>query len=514
MALIRGFESIDEAKLINLAGDGNDIGSLPNTDVYRKPIPGDVINVVKNFSWFSGGASTDAAIERIPTVLLIEKEQVLNSQLSQAIYFLNATLNASADIGTALSKFSEYIGIDGDTAGSIKDVVARGFNKIKSKVKKISSSGSDSDVLTSNYLRSLIGLYVTEDTGFKYSLPYFDNPPVVTNNWGSPSSHQGVANQIINAGMQIVEEVSAIANIAQPGVYIQKSKHFMFADQGPSITVKFPLFNTVKRGNELPYQLNYELLWLLTYQNKPYKTSFARSIPPKIYNATIPGMVNMPFAYISNLTVDFIGTVRNKEVSIADIGTITVPIPDAYDVTIQITSLLSDYANLMIGTGFGVNINHVKNKVTLSNTNPTIPPRPASSSIPGVSLAGPALDADAPENNPLTAPGGDIQGIRDPIVGQGGSADDGSRVFTGREAIKQAQSLGINPGGYSGAGPTSITSVTVPPGEGPIGVLRDRILDPSASTISGVTPPVNNQNIVPGGEVDGSLLGSILNSPQ
>ena len=138
------------------------------------------------------------------------------------------------------------------------------------------------------------------------------------------------------------------------------------------------------------------------------KTSFARSIPPKIYNVTIPGMVNMPFAYISNLTVDFIGTVRNKEVSIADIGTITVPIPDAYDVTIQITSLLSDYANLMIGTGFGVNINHVDNKVTLSNTNPTIPPRPASSSIPGVSLAGPALDADALENNPLTAKGGEF----------------------------------------------------------------------------------------------------------
>ena len=378
MALIQGFKSVEEAKLINLAGDSNDIGSIPNTDVYRKPIAGSTIDVVNRFSWFSGGASTAAAIKRIPRLLLVEKEQVLNSQLSQAIYFLNATLNGLVDVGTALSKFSEYIGIDGDTSKGIKDSVSAGFNKIKSKVSKFSSSGSDSDVLTSNYLKSLIGLYVTEDTGFRYAFPYFDNPPVVTNSWGSPGSHQGIANQVINAGMQVVEEVSAIANIAQPGVYIQKSKHFTFADQGPSITVQFPLFNTVKRGNELPYQLNYELLWLLTYQNKPYKTSFARSIPPKIYNVTLPGMVNMPFAYISNLAVEFVGTVRNKEVSIAGIGTITAPIPDAYNVTIQITSLLSDYANLMIGTGFGVNINHVDNKVTVSNTNPTTPPRQAS----------------------------------------------------------------------------------------------------------------------------------------
>jgi len=449
MALIQGFKSVEEAKLINLAGDSNDIGSIPNTDVYRKPIAGSTIDVVNRFSWFSGGASTAAAIKRIPRLLLVEKEQVLNSQLSQAIYFLNATLNGLVDVGTALSKFSEYIGIDGDTSKGIKDSVSAGFNKIKSKVSKFSSSGSDSDVLTSNYLKSLIGLYVTEDTGFRYAFPYFDNPPVVTNSWGSPGSHQGIANQVINAGMQVVEEVSAIANIAQPGVYIQKSKHFTFADQGPSITVQFPLFNTVKRGNELPYQLNYELLWLLTYQNKPYKTSFARSIPPKIYNVTLPGMVNMPFAYISNLAVEFVGTVRNKEVSIAGIGTITAPIPDAYNVTIQITSLLSDYANLMIGSGFGVKMNHINNTVTVSNTNPTTPPRQANN------VAG---------------------------TGAGGTGGEDLGVGAAADALSN---FGLN--GRNGVGPTAGTEVIGDDGQ--IGINRTQALLPSASTTSGYYPP-------------------------
>ena len=416
MSLIKKFEKIESADLFNLAGDSS-VGknALINTDVYRKPVPEKekgIIDVVERFSWFAGGASsklTKAAIAKIPKVILVEKEQVLNSQISQALYFLNASLRGVGDVGSALSKFSEYIGVDtskGTLAGAAKDSVDEAFKKLQAGARKLSATGGDTARLEANYLRSLIGLYVTEDTKFKYAFPYFDKPPEVRNSWGAPNN-EGAANAIINTGMDIVEEVSSFVNIAQPGVYIQKSKHFSSMEEGPSITVKFPLFNTVKRGSELPYQLNYELLWLLTYQNKPYKTSFARSIPPKIYDVTIPGMVNMPYAYISSLSVDFIGTVRNKQINIADLGTITAPIPDAYNVTIQITSLLSDYANLMVGKGFGVST--IGNTVTLRNPETTTPP-PARSSIPGVSLVESGLNAGAPENDPRTATGGRVQG--------------------------------------------------------------------------------------------------------
>lgn len=362
--LIKSFEDIESAAIARLADDKIGGETLPNTDIYKKPRPvSGYIDVVNRFTWFSSGMSnaTAAAMAKVPKLMLVEKEQVLNSQLSQALYYINSIAKAGSNIANSqvVSKFTEFMGVDGKTQTAALDKI----NKFKNYLKSKSASKSTTKRLEGNFLRSLIGIYLTEDTGFNYCLPYFEKPPSISNSWGAPNN-ESVASGIINTGMDVVEEISSFVNLAQPGVYIQKAKHFSFSEEGPSLTVKFPLFNTVSRNQgDIAYQLNYEFLWLLTYQNKPYKTSFARTLPPKIYDATISGMMNMPYAYISNLEVNFVGTVRNKEVEIADIGRFTAPIPDAYEVTIEFTSLLSDYANLMVGTGFHGNT--VGNTVTV-----------------------------------------------------------------------------------------------------------------------------------------------------
>lgn len=361
--LIKGFEDIDSAAIATFTDNKIGDEELDNTDIYKKPSSvNEYIDVVNRFCWFSSGMSTAtaAAMAKIPKLVLVEKEQVLNSQLSQALYYLNTITNTGTNITSkAISKFSEFMGVSDDSQSDAQ-------KKITEFKKLIRGKGVDDSTtkrLENNFLKSLIGLYLTKDTGFKYYLPYFEKPPSINNSWGS-ANNESVASGLINTGMDVVDEISSFVNLAQPGVYIQKAKHFSFADEGPSLTVKFPLFNTVSRNQgDISYQLNYELIWLLTYQNKPYKTSFARTLPPKIYDATIPGMMNMPYAYISNLEVNFVGTVRNKEVEIAGLGRFTAPIPDAYEVTIQFTSLLSDYANLMVGTGFHGNT--VGNTVTV-----------------------------------------------------------------------------------------------------------------------------------------------------
>ena len=151
--------------------------------------------------------------------------------------------------------------------------------------------------------------------------------------------------------MEDVDKAAATLNIMQPGTYIEKPRYFHYPTEGESISFSLPLINTIQKGSKLPYQQNYELLWILAYQNKPYRTSFSRILPPKLYTVAIPGMKYFPYAYISNMTVDFLGTRRQLEVN-TPVGAVTTSIPDAYMLNITFTSLLADTGNLMISDGF------------------------------------------------------------------------------------------------------------------------------------------------------------------
>ena len=388
MYYIDKFEDVKEARLATFLKSGSQDTTIPNDDVYRKPIPKSTcIDVIRDFSWFAGGTSsalTQAAIAKIPNLFMVEKEQILDSQLAQALYYFESAQKDIENAQEVTSQMKQWLLGDGEDNGILRQLAANGLDGIGSGLSLINrgaeflsqnlagASDAEAKRLTQNYLRSLIGLYLTKDTGFKYCLPYFENPPTITNNWGS-ADNQGLLRGAINTGMDMVNEVSQAVNLSQPGVYIQEAKYYNFNDEGPSLTVTIPLFNTVKRGSKVPYIQNYEFLWLLTYQNKPYKTSFARTMPPKMYDVTLPGLVNMPYAYIKSLRVDFKGTVRNKSFYINGLGNITAPIPDAYEVTIELQSLILDYANLMVGEGFGVRI--IDNEVSVGR-NDTGGPKP------------------------------------------------------------------------------------------------------------------------------------------
>lgn len=398
--------------------------TVQNTDPHVRLTPkseGKIIDVVNNFAWTASPILQSSS--KVPVMYLQEREQVQNSLLSSAIYYLNAA--SQFDIG----------GRDGDTLAGfndkvksfltgLDDLVTTGLggllsfdvtnNFIDRAREFVSTLSLNSDTsLLQDKLKSYIGIYLTKPTGFNYVFPFYNQTPLgIKSNWSSES--QLLTNPVagaVNAAQGAMERTAYMLNIMQPGTFIEKPKFFQYESGGDSVTVSFPLFNTIKKTDKIPYQQNYELLWILAFQNKPYRTSFSRISPPKLYTLTVPGQKYMPYCYISDMKIDFGGTRRNLPVSIpspnstfgdvgpprSDFNTVEISIPDVYMVSITFTSLLADVANRMVDNGFS------SKKISVG----TVPNTRVTTNSPVVNTASTQAATNSPVGNlntPATLP--------------------------------------------------------------------------------------------------------------
>ncbi len=343
-------------------------GTIAMTDDDPKPVlkSTGLIDVARNFSWYAGPAMGESfnpvtgkvthAIDKIPCAFVQEREQLLSSLVSGAMYYLDAAKRIVAGSSYHKESISSLVGQINDMIGNTQG----GLDRMQ-----------DIAILEANNLNSLKGIYFTRDTGFNYRFPIYGEglnktqAPV----WDSANTDSGSISKTVAAtGQKIIRNVAEVVNLGQPGVYIEEPKYFQGAEQGESRTISFPLSNTVRRGTISPIQQNYELLWLLSFQNKPYKTSFSRTPPPKIYQVVVPGQFSFPYAYISNMNVEFVGTTRNTWVQtpvgkpsengggIIKSKAIQTPVPEAYVVSLTFTSLIGSYANTLLGDSYNTAI--------------------------------------------------------------------------------------------------------------------------------------------------------------
>lgn len=327
-----------------------------------------IIDVVNDFSWYAGPKATEKALNKIPCAFLVEREQLLSSLISGALYYLNAGAQTVRAIGES-DYIQSVLGRVGEGSKKVLEGIGSSINNIFDSISDATGSITDQALLRQNNLNSLQGIYFTKPTGFQYRLPMYDQKLTTQNEWSDALTGDSFIGGFVSTGQKFVEDIAQVVNFAQPGTYIEKPRYFQGAG-GRTETIKFPLANTIKRGNQSPVQQNYELLWLLAFQNKAYKTSFSRTPPPKIYSISVPGQFSMPYAYISNMSVDFIGTVRKQRVFVPSgtgVGTIGVksietPVPEAYEVSLEFTSLIKDYGNTMLGNQFNTSI--IDNTVT------------------------------------------------------------------------------------------------------------------------------------------------------
>lgn len=330
----------------------------------------DPIDVINDFPWTK---SPKSARQDVPAAYIKEKRLLTNSTLANFFYSILAGADVvetaasrikSGNIQVGSNELSVYdtLSAAGVSFTGVKDALVSGAKSTKEFAADIKGKAenfiSNDDNFKDNILKPYNGLYYTEDTGFKYYLPYFENDYLGTDNTFSEDSQKiGGLGDISKTIGKVFDTVRGVAFMDKPGVYVEQSKQYQFGQEGRDITINFPLLNT---GTYEDIKRNWQLIFGLIYQNKPGRINRNLLELPVIYEFYMEGMAYMPYSYITKIQVDFIGNRRTMDIDIPSFGVIgsneslqdrtiiNTVIPDAYNVSISFSGLNKETKNFLI----------------------------------------------------------------------------------------------------------------------------------------------------------------------
>jgi hypothetical protein len=317
-----------------------------------------IIDVIQDFTW-SGTPLTRYQIEKTPYILLHEFDMTTNAAVATFLYYKNFT---SQGLSVARNSLSELVQISSENAfaQSVKSIVDSGtesFNNISNTISNFVTAslrninGDFTNVnLTDKYLQPYNLLYQRSRTGFRYVFPYTSPRRSVSTDFSTAPSgllEKSPISAVLETAKSSIEQFASLFTMTSPGAFIEQPKYYNFGNDTEMYQIKFPLINT---RDQFTYQRNFELIYLLFYQNRAFRRSVSRVVPPKIYSARIPGITELPFCYMADITVEFLGNRRNVTLENPgpEGGTFNCIIPDAYEVGITIKSLLEPTANMML----------------------------------------------------------------------------------------------------------------------------------------------------------------------
>lgn len=292
-------------------------------------------------------------------------------------------------VSSTYSKTADAIGgaiaaIPAGVAAAASDVAAalNPNNILPFVTPKINESRFDEQLLGPS-LKPYSGLYQTQPTHFRYIMPYFDNKMHNINNKfvDNFTGFMGVETQplknlpnVFKAGADMVKSVGeAFLSIPKslggggaynaPSTYVEIPQYFA-AGEYDSYTVTFDLLNTFDFKD---IQKNYDLIFLLAFQNLPYREDIVNIVPPKIYTLLIPGQIFLPYCHMKSIKVDYIGNRRQVEIKKfinkpdVTIGVLrpgasrvlpkekqNIIVPDCYRVSIEFLSMVKPASNFML----------------------------------------------------------------------------------------------------------------------------------------------------------------------
>lgn len=328
----------------------------------------DHVDIVNDFPWTQ---SPQTSRWDVPVMMLREKRIQVNPQLNQ---IANNLFVAAEKGGRGAQQIINET--PQDLMEKIKNNDVKAENDFGEKLLsgwKSVGEAVESAASGSGVMAAYDGLYYTKDTGFVYSIPYLqEQSRVIQNNFGGTADGKG----LLGVAGNLASGAAALAtslNIADPGTYIEQPKMFQFTGREKSYSVEFPLINTHSFNDVIK---NWQLLFLLVYQNSPNRLTRDLIDPPCIYEANLDGTWYSKYAYINNLSVSFMGATRRMTLPIptqvtadgsgdatADMFNVETIIPDVYRVSLTVTELFAETQNTMFNS-----VNQQNRKVTVERS--------------------------------------------------------------------------------------------------------------------------------------------------
>lgn len=335
------------------------------------------VDVVTDFPWTNHGRG---AREKVPRIVLREKTIKTSPYVTTMI---NSALDAGGSISSILEKPAASIAVNTakqtaiDAANLVKkgsgDAIAAGIQgKLTELSNKIEAIGSKYDAPASDFLKTYQGLYILEPSGFIYTFPLGAEALAmsVDNSFGEEKSDNEakgtgslfnpltLLSGIAKGASAAAEGARAIDAFAEPGSYFEKSKFFDIPPDGEMWTVNFTLSNIGDTSLSSADNItrNFNLLFLLIYQNTPGRRSRSLIDPPAMYEVFIDGVTYSPYAYIKSIAVTPRGRIITKTIPFkqkksgtgGSFDSISTAVPEAWDVKIVIQSLHAKTKNFVL----------------------------------------------------------------------------------------------------------------------------------------------------------------------
>jgi hypothetical protein len=288
--------------------------------------------VANDYYWTYSKPGSEARKE-VPTIILKEKRLKVNALVSQLIYSFGASVDSAQGIirnifgeGAANemnNMINSALGNVQTTAQQVEQISATATPVISTRLsditRRIASDVRDENNVydQSPWLEPYRNLYITKDTGWEFVLPYFENYQGYSGN----SFSGDITNPflgLLKGGVEgIVNAQEALQTLEAPLNYTfqERAKFFNYPTEGEDITFSFPLINT----GSLTYDdvvRNWQLVFLLLYNNKPARQSKSIVEPPPVYEVRIPGVKFLPFCYVTGMQIEFQGSRRELDLTI------------------------------------------------------------------------------------------------------------------------------------------------------------------------------------------------------